>query len=1004
MFTHLSVRSFYSMGVGTASIENLCRHARQLGCSALALTEVNGLYGLGWFLEACSEYQLTPIVGAEIRHATGRAVLLPFTRTGYSHLCHLISQRHLDPAFALPEALTQRNEGLVIITDCFSLLEHLRAQGGTADLYAELRPGQNRSAAMAFSRATGIPAVVTNDVHFLAREDYELHVKLRAINLKKTLKTVPPAELAHPEAWFKSAAQMAEEFSAYPEALRNTVTIAEKCAAFRLRFDRMIFPAATLPSGKSSAEVLRELTIAAAQKKYLASPEVMARLDKELDLVIRKGFADTFLVMREIVQKAKYTCGRGSAAASLISHLLDITAVDPISCDLYFGRFLNEARTDPPDIDMDYCQDERRGIIDSIFADYGEKHVAMVANHNCMGMRQAIRRLAELEGLPQAEIAQVTRYFSGWGGSIASFYKTHPMFRGVKLSDKWPQILQDAEKLVGVPSHLSLHPGGIVIAPEGIDHYLPRQRSKNGIIAIQTEKDQTENVLRLVKVDILGNTSLCVIRDALAAIKEKYGVDLDYRDWQRFASDRKTCELIVQAKTMACFHIESASFLQLLQKIGPALKKTGPQRIFEVLVILSSIIRPASNKSMQEFLRRFYGGKFEYLHPKLAPILGETYGILVYQEHVNLVAMELAGFSEVEADALRKALTAKKSEQRLRALMRKYLAGCRRNGVPEQVARQTAEQILQFVHYSFLKAHSASYVILALTCVYLKAHYPAEFMAARLSYHGGFWGFRAYVSECQRTGLQVLLPDINASEVKCTGEGQQVRIGLMWIQGVHAEAKDRIVDERQQRGRFRSFQDFLKRVPIQDADMERLIMAGVFDQLEPELSQAALHYLYSYWTGLGRPRDFDDCYDEQKARAQHCCRPHSKQECLQREITAFGTLISRHPLDEYRAAIAKIKRVQAVDLFQHVGKFVQLAGWPIASKDVTTKTDESMQFWAFEDETGIFHATLFPRAYDKFCRLLAKIRPLVIGGRVEEEYGAVSVNIIAMRALGADEI
>lgn len=997
MFTHLSVRSFYSMGVGTTALEKLCAHARSLGFNTLALTEVNGLYGVGWFLKACTAFELSPIVGAEVRHATGRALLLPFSRAGYSNLCHLLSARHLDPAFVLIEALSKRHEDLIIITDNFVVLEQLHAHGLAQNVYVELRPGRIRSTALAFSRAHDLPLVVTNDVHFLAREDYALHVKVRAMALKKTLATVPAEALAHPDAWLKSAAQMAEEFSAYPEALANTTRIAEQCAQFRLEFDRLIFPAAKLPSGKTSAQVLRELTTQAAHEKFFGAPAVLARLEKELDLVIRKGFADTFLVMREIVRKAEYTCGRGSAAASLISYLLGITAVDPISCDLYFGRFLNEARTDPPDIDMDFGQDERRRIIDEIFADYGESKVAMVANHNCMGMRQAIRRLAELEGIPQAEIKQITRYFSGWGGSIEAFYKTHPVFRGVKLSDKWPEILKQAQQLVGMPTHLSLHPGGIVIAPEGIDHYIPCQRSRNGIIAIHTEKDQTEDILRLVKVDILGNTSLCVIRDALTTLKTKHGISLDYRDWQRFASDAKTRELIVQAKTMACFHIESASFLQLLEKVGPALKLAGPQRIFEVLVILSSIIRPASNKSMQEFLRRFHGGAFEYLHPKLEGILAETYGIMVYQEHVNLVAMELAGFTEVEADALRKALTGKKSEQRLRALIRKYVAGCRNNGIPEQVAQETAQQILQFVHYSFLKAHSASYVILALACVYLKAHHPAIFMAARLSYHGGFWGFRAYVSECERLGLRVLMPEINASAIKCTEENGNVRIGLMWIQGVQRETKERIAAEREAHGPFRSFEDFLLRVEIKDADMERLILAGVFEQLEPELSQAALHYLYAYWVGLGKPNEFAVWYETQKARAQKYCKSYALRERMQHELTAFGTLLSQHPLAAYRAIIAKIKRVVAIDLHAHVGKSVQLVGWPIASKDVTTKHEEPMQFWAFEDETGVFHATLFPRAYDRYCRLLAQLRPLLIAGKVEENYGAVSVNISRMK-------
>lgn len=372
---------------------------------------------------------------------------------------------------------------------------------------------------------------------------------------------------------------------------------------------------------------------------------------------------------------------------------------------------------------------------------------------------------------------------------------------------------------------------------------------------------------------------------------------------------------------------------------------------------------------------------------------------MVYQEHVNLVAMELAGFNEVEADALRKALTGKKSEQRLRALMRKYIEGCRKNGVAEEIARETAQQILQFVHYSFLKAHSASYVILALACVYLKAHHPAIFMAARLSYHGGFWGFRAYVSECERLGLRVLLPEINASAVKCTEENGNVRIGLMWIQGVQRETKERIAAEREAHGAFRSFEDFLLRVEIKDADMERLLLASVFDQLESELSQAALHYLYAYWVGVGKPKEFGAWYETQKARAQKYCKSYALRERMQHEITASGTLLSQHPLAAYRAIIAKLQRVVAIDLLAHIGKNVQLVGWPIASKDVTTKHDESMQFWAFEDETGVFHATLFPRAYDRYCRLLAQLRPLLIAGKVEENYGAVSVNIARMRKL-----
>jgi len=300
------------------------------------------------------------------------------------------------------------------------------------------------------------------------------------------------------------------------------------------------------------------------------------------------------------------------------------------------------------------------------------------------------------------------------------------------------------------------------------------------------------------------------------------------------------------------------------------------------------------------------------------------------------------------------------------------------------------------------QAHALGFSALALTCVYLKAHHPALFMAARLSYHGGFWGFRAYVSECERLGLRVLLPEINASAVKCSEENGNVRIGLMWIQGVHAETKERIVAEREAHGPFRSFQDFLLRVEIKDADMERLILAGVFDQLEPELSQAALHYLYAYWVGMGKPKEFGEWYEVQKEKARKCCKPYTPRERMQHEIAAFGTLISQHHLEEYRETIVKLKRVRAIDLHAHVGKYVQLVGWPIASKEVTTKRDEAMQFWAFEDETGLFLATLFLRAYDKFCRLLAQLRPLLIAGKVEENYGAVSVNIVRMSKLSEE--
>ncbi len=995
MFSHLSVRSFYSFGYGTASVEALCQRAQALGFHELALTDVNGLYAIGWFYRACQTCNLTPIIGAEIRHESGRAVLLPYSRAGYANLCQIISNRHLNPDFQLSQALKANNADLFAITDHISTLENIADHFGSGRLYAEIRSGQSeRSSLLAFVERLGIPPVVTGDVHFLDKEDYDLHARVCAMAQKKTVKTVPREELAHREAWLKGAEKMEREFAPYFEALANTEIIAEKCRQFRFQAKKLVFPRYSGKNGKTAASELRRLALDAVEEKYMGSAPVKERLERELDMITRKGFSDTFLVMRDIVKLAKYHCGRGSAAASLVSYLLEITDVDPISCDLFFGRFLNDAREDPPDIDMDFCYGQRKEIIEAIFDKYGDGKVAMVANHVTMGFRQAVRRTAELEGVPQDEISLVTRHFTGWGGSVQKFLKSHPMFKKTKISDRWPEIFKYAERLVGLPTHLSVHSGGVVIAPDGIDEHIPRQRSRNGVVIIQTEKDQTEDFLKMVKFDILGNSSLCVLTSALQAVKKEYGRQIDYRDWRFFASDPKVVARLSAAKTMACFHIESASFLQLLEKIGPGLKTAGPQKIFDTLVILSSIIRPASNAYIREFLRRFFGGDFAYLHPKLEPVLSETLGIMVYQEHVNLVAMSLAGFSEIEADQLRKALTGKKSQARIRELMRKYVDGCEQNGVSRKVALETARQLMQFTNYSFLKAHSASYIILSLVCTWLKCHYPAVFMAARLSHPGGFWGFRAYISECKHLGLKILLPEINASEIECTGKDDWLRIGFGRVKGVSLRTKERMIAEREKNGRFKSFADFLQRVaPSRDEEMRLLIMSGAFDELEPELKQSALQYLYACWANYKDSVEIDEWYDDQKRKAGRLCQPYDEQRKMRHEQEVFGAPVSYHPLDFCADRLQKIKRIYAKDLKKHVNRSVRLIGVPLAHKDVTTRHNDSMQFWAFEDESGVFHCVVFPRAYERFCRLFVTEKVLLISGVVQEEYGALSVNV-----------
>ncbi|MDZ7270280.1 MAG: DNA polymerase III subunit alpha [candidate division KSB1 bacterium] len=988
MFVHLHTHSYYSFLAGVDSIEALCAAAARQGMPALALTDTNGLYGLIWFVREAQDHGVRPIVGAEVTTGQHQAVLLVKDAQGYRRLCHILSARHLQEDFSLSGQLIADREGLVVLSHSLPLLEQVARHSGTADLYVELAPGQAIAPLVSFAKQHGIPLVATNDVHFVEPEGYGIHRLLRAIALNTSLSRLSPVLCAHPQAWFKSRAQMAALFPNLPEAIANTRRIAEQCT-FVPHASGCIFPN---PHGEAAFQRLRQLSYEGAAWRYGTITEpVRARLEHELAIIQQKGFADYFLVVHDIVRQSPRTCGRGSGAASLVAYCLGITHVDPLRHNLFFERFLNVGRKDPPDIDVDFAWDERDEVLDYVFRTYGEARAAMVANHVCFKARAALHEIAKVYGLPEEEITRVTKKFSRlwFAGDFVELMGAHPLFRGQELPPPWPEIIALARRLHGVPKQLSVHCGGVVIVPDCIDNYVPRQRAAKGVTIIQWEKDQTEEA-GLVKIDLLGNRSLAVIRDALQAIRQNYGVAIRYQDWNPI-DDPKTQELIKNGDTVGVFYVESPAMRQLQKKA-----QTGD---FEHLVIHSSIIRPAANVFIQAYLARLKGAPYKPLHPLLADILKETYGIMVYQEDVAKTAMALADFDPAEADELRKILSKKHRHKRLADLKAKFYRGALAKGVERRTIDAVWQMIMSFEGYSFCKPHSASYALVSFKSAYLRAHYPAEFMAAVISNQGGYYSTFAYVSEARRMGLKVLLPDINSSERAYTGKGRELRVGLMQIKGLAEESIAAILAARA-RGPFRSLDDFLQRVHIDLAQVRLLIKAGAFDSVEPHASRPELMWRLQYWAHAKRrcAAQVMWLFDEDTPAIPHI-PDYDERTVLRHEMETLGFLISRHPLTLYQERLQRLDYVLAKDLPRYAGRTVTTIGWWVTGKVVSTKRDEPMEFMSFEDTTALYETVFFPQAYAKFARIISDTRPYVLRGRVQEEYGAVTLNVFDVRFL-----
>jgi DNA polymerase-3 subunit alpha/error-prone DNA polymerase len=986
MFTRLGLCSAYSFLYGVHKPEKILVKAIPYGVKTISICDLNNLYGVHTFIEAAKERNIRPIIGAAltIGESTNPIVhCFVENRIGFSRLCEMLSERNKDKENFNPLPLLKENSaGLVLASTNEQALVELSRK--VKRLYAAITPTNIK--AVIPSRELGIPLAFLDDSIFLDKSDYLVHKVLCAIRLLKTIGFLKNEDTADEERVFKQSKELLHFQKSWPEAVKGTEEIAVLCN-FHQIFEDWIFPSYSEDPGK----VLTQRVYEGAELRYgeLGDMEV-GRIEYELGIILEKGFAPYFLRIDDIVKMSPRTCGRGSGAASIVSYSLGITNVDPLRHNLYFERFLNPARPDPPDIDVDFAWDERDDLIKSVIEQFGSDYCARVANHNMFRYRSALRETAKAYGFGDAEITRLERQMMV--GNIETR-------NGDPL---WKEIFDVAKRIEGLPRGLSMHCGGLVITPKPINQYAPIEKSLEGYPLLPWEKEGTE-AAGFVKIDLLGNRSLAVIRDVLKSLDEQ-GKGIDIYSW-RPNDDEATIEALAQGDSIGVFYIESPAMRQLQKKTN--------RGDFEHIVIHSSIIRPAANKFITEYVRRLKGGKWEPLHPRLEKILDESYGILCYQEDVSKTAVALAGFNEVDADKLRKVIGKKAGGTKLAVYQNQFFEGCKLNGVQDETIKKIWDMMLSFDGYSFCKPHSASYAMVSFQSAYLRVHHPAEFMAAVLSNQGGYYRPHAYIAEARRMRLFTVGPDINLSLWRYHGKNRDVVIGLMAIKGLSVSGAKTIINEREQHGDYLSLDDFFRRVKLNRDDIIALCPAGAFDSIADGLSRPLqARRLLGASAGQTKKGQIDLFALDSSFRtitktviAQPSKKTQSTDNDLWEEYGALGFLRNTHPLALWKNEVLAVKhRVKALHIEEHVGQSVRMVGWPVTQKDVWTKDGLTMSFLSLEDETAMYETVIFPKVYDRYSKLLFDQRPLLVYGWVATDNGAIGLEVQRIEVLGQQSI
>jgi len=987
-FAHLHSQSNFSFKYGTIPIERLVELSSTNSFDAACLADRGGLYGAIEFYKLCDDRNIKPIIGVELQTELGNLLLYAMNYVGYGNLCRMITEKNLHNSSIGRETLHFLKNGILAIaveTDSPGELKEIFGE----DLYLKIESVPSRYVPPLLKKNLwlmddfDIRPVAANRIAFESPEDFAIHKVLRAIDGNCLLSDLRNGECAPETSYFRAREATQNLFSDFPEALASLSEVIEKCN-LKLPLGELKFP--KIDTGDITAyERLRNVCISNLGVKFSRiSGEVIARLEFELETIRRMGFCDYFLVVYDIANFCHREnipiVGRGSAAGSIVSFLLGYTEVDPIRNNLYFERFLNEARSDPPDVDLDLCWKSRDRVLAYVYEQYGHEKVAMICSYITMQARMAVREICKVYGLPSNEITRFTKRLPY--GPLSELQDCNGRYAEslhLPLNDKpYRNIMDTAIRINGFPRHLSIHCGGIVISPGEITELVPLEMSAKGIAITQYDMHGIDK-LGLVKIDLLGQRALTVIRETTEMVRQRTGHIPEFPEY-----DERTYDRLRKGRSLAVFQIESPGMRALLRDIRPKEEND--------ITLALALIRPgASDSGMKQlYLRRHnHLEEVAYPHPSLVPILEETLGTVIYQEQVLRIAEVAAGFSLNQADLLRRAMTKERGDESMRSLRDSFIAGCVRNGLNPQMARELFLNLAKFSGYGFCKAHAATYAHVSFQAMYLKTHFPLEYMCAVLNNRLGYYAPSVYLEEARRLGIEIRGIDVAKSEVDFVVEGDSIRMGFSQVKNLPAATMRKIIDEREKQS-FADLYDFVRRVKLSKNDCVNLIKCGALSFTGKNGPSLMWEMEIVYPAALKHSRE--EALFEMQApsgiSSAPCLSDYSLQKKIDYEMEILEMSPSSHPLGPVPRPDA------AIDSSQMLGKLnenVRMIGFLSDRKRIKTRDGKIMQFLTLEDKKDTFEAVLFPDAYLKFGDVTFSYRVLDIAGKIEKNGGNIAL-------------
>lgn len=1034
-FVHLHSHTEYSLFDGISRIGELVSHVKEMGQTALAITDHGVMYGAIYLYKECIKQGIKPIIGCEIYVTRGsrfdksgngkeklaHLILLAENNEGYQNLIKICSKAWTEGYYHRPRAdhelLEKYHEGLIVTSACVGgevpqailngdmdearkVIEFYINTFGKDNYFLEIQNhGLPEEAAVrpvlaSLAKEYGLGLVATNDFHYTKKEDARSQEIKLCISTGKTLDDPYHFHFANDEFYCKSGDEMRAILGNFPGAIENTRVIADRCNV-ELTFGEHKLPSFDVPEGETAASYLRKLCEKALPERYaIVTDKERSRMDYELGVIDKMGFSDYFLIVMDFIHYAKshgipIGPGRGSAAGSIVSYLLHITEVDPLRFDLLFERFLNPARVSMPDIDTDLCYRRRGEVIEYLARKYGSDQVAQIITFGTLAARAVIRDVGRVTNMPLREVDRIAKMVPvGPGVTLKKTMEGSREFRDLYDSDTTVYCLIDhCLDLEGISRNSGTHAAGVVICSKPVEEYVPIQLTQDGFIQTQYEKDQVEQ-LGLLKMDLLGLRNLTVIHDALEMIRENRGIDLDINKIP--SEDEETCKMLCDGDTIGVFQSESSGFTSLLMQLHP--------ERFEDLIPMVALYRPGPLGSgmAEDFIKRKHGKiPVEYPHPSLEPILKETYGVILYQEQVMQIASVMGGFSLGQADMLRRAMGHKEPEI-LQQNRETFVDGAVANGVDDRTANYVFDLMVHFAGYGFNKSHSVCYGWIAWQTAYLKAHYRPEFMAAMMTcYNGDRDKVSRYISDTRRAGVVIAAPDVNLSEAYFSVKGDKILFGLDGIQNVGEGAVRSIIEARKQGGLFKSLSDFVERADnrgLNSRACESLIRCGALDSLGANRSQllAALPEALGDAQSIRNERASGQLNlfggEETPETIVYPDLPDmDPKEKIEWERKLLGFYVSGHPLDSYKEQLKACTPLYhlTAEGNQYDGRMVTIGGTISRIKGTMTKKGQPMGYVTIEDYDGEVETVVFPSVWETVRPILAEDAAVAIRGRVQ---------------------